>query len=72
LRNTDLDYIAPSGRITEEWCIGKDFEGRSRGLIGVLTRHLAGGIEENHEKLQTLFIKEAKLFISEFSSTTLK
>jgi hypothetical protein len=31
--------------------IGKDFEGSSRGLIEVLSRHFAGGTEENTENL---------------------
>jgi hypothetical protein len=44
------DYIASNGRITEEWWIGKDLEGGSRGLIELLSRHLPGGAERNHEK----------------------
>jgi hypothetical protein len=31
----------------------KDLEGTNRGLIKVLSQHLPGGTEENHEKPQS-------------------
>jgi hypothetical protein len=40
--------VAPGG---DEW-IGKDLEGIGRGVIEILSRHLTGGTEGNHEESQ--------------------
>jgi hypothetical protein len=40
------DRIASSGRIINEWCIGKDLKGIGRGVIE------AGRTEEKHENPQ--------------------
>jgi hypothetical protein len=45
-----LDYVAPKGRMAGEWFNGKSLEGSSHALIDVLSWHLPGQAEENHEK----------------------
>jgi hypothetical protein len=47
------DYIASDDRMTDEWWIGKNFEGSSYDVIRVLSQHLHGGTEENHDKPQS-------------------
>jgi hypothetical protein len=39
-------------RMLDEWRNRKDLEGCSRGLIGIISRHLPYGTEENHWKSQ--------------------
>jgi hypothetical protein len=35
--------------MADEWRSGKNFEGSGGGLMEVVTQHLSGGAEENHE-----------------------
>jgi hypothetical protein len=45
------DCIILNDRLNNEFWIGKDLEGSSCGLIYLLSLHLPGGTEENHESL---------------------
>jgi hypothetical protein len=47
-----LSRLASDGRMTDEWWIEKDLEGTGRSLIGVLSRNLPGGTENNRENPQ--------------------
>jgi hypothetical protein len=47
-------YMASSGRMVDEWWIGKDLEGGGRGINEVLSRNLPGGTKENHEELEAI------------------
>jgi hypothetical protein len=44
-----LDYIASNYMTINGWWIGKNLEGSGRGLFEVLSQHLSGETEENHE-----------------------
>jgi hypothetical protein len=44
--------MAWNGRMIDEGCIGKDFEGSGRGLIVVLSWHFPRETKANYEKHQ--------------------
>jgi hypothetical protein len=45
-----VDYMVLNGRTIDKWWIQRDLKGSDRGLIWVLSRHLPGETEENHER----------------------
>jgi hypothetical protein len=56
LFNTNVsssDYMGLNDGMIREYSTGKDVEGTGHGLIVVLSQHLPGGIEENHETPQS-------------------
>lgn len=46
-----VGYVNINGRIIDEWWLGKDLEGTSRGLIEVLFQHFSGRTVENTKNL---------------------
>jgi hypothetical protein len=46
-------YIASTGSIADKLSIGKDLEGRGRGIIVVLSRNSPIGTEENNKTPQS-------------------
>jgi hypothetical protein len=44
--------MTSNGRMNSEYSIGNDLEGSGRGLIEVLSWHVTGGAEREHEESQ--------------------